>query len=182
MNILPRALGAPPSRVLNSPEPRSDAGENQGAARARPSGLIATVAVATTKEDTMSTTRTRTQTIAEADTGNVDLKLEATVIPVSDVDRAKAFSARLGWRLDADVAFDNGFRVVQFTPPGSAASVQFGTKITTATPGSAQGLYLIVSDIEAARDALVYRGSMSAKCSTQDSQELSSRPPTRAPG
>ena len=106
----------------------------------------------------MSTTQTRTDNVAQADTGNVDLKLEATVIPVADVDRAKAFYARLGWRLDADFAFDNGFRVIQFTPPGSAASVQFGTKITTATPGSAQGLYLIVSDVAAARDALVARG------------------------
>ena len=88
----------------------------------------------------------------------VDLKLEAVVIPVSDVDRAKQFYGNLGWRLDADFAFDNGFRVVQFTPPGSECSVQFGTNITSAAPGSAQGLYLIVSDIEAARDELVARG------------------------
>src|SRR3954447_25899303 len=77
-----------------------------------------------------------------------DLKLEAIVIPVSDVDRAKAFYAGLGWRSDADFAFDNGFRVVQLTPPGSPASVQFGTKITTAEAGSAQGLYLVVSDVQ----------------------------------
>jgi len=90
---------------------------------------------------------------------NVDLKLEAVVIPVSDVDRAKEFyGKRLGWRLDADFPFDNGFRVVQFTPPGSGGSVQFGANITSAVPGSAQGLYLIVSDIEVARDALVARG------------------------
>jgi catechol 2,3-dioxygenase-like lactoylglutathione lyase family enzyme len=89
----------------------------------------------------------------------LDLKLEAVVIPVSDVDRSKAFYERLGWRLDADFAFDNGFRVVQFTPPGSPASVQFGASITTAAPGSAQGLYLVVSDIEAARDALAARGA-----------------------
>src|SRR5262245_33854943 len=88
----------------------------------------------------------------------VDLKLEAVVIPVSDTDRAKACYIGLGWRLDADFAFDNGFRVVQFTPPGSPASVQFGTNITTATPGSAEGLYLVVSDIEAAHDELVARG------------------------
>ena len=81
---------------------------------------------------------------------STDLKLEAIVIPVTDVDKAKAFYQKLEWRLDADFAFDNGFRVVQFTPPGSPASVQFGTNITTAAPGSAQGLYLIVSDIEAA--------------------------------
>jgi catechol 2,3-dioxygenase-like lactoylglutathione lyase family enzyme len=86
------------------------------------------------------------------------MKLEALVIPVSDVDRAKKFYANLGWRLDADFPFDNGFRVVQFTPPGSGCSVQFGTKITTATPGSAQGLYLIVSDIAAARGELAARG------------------------
>ncbi len=85
----------------------------------------------------------------------VDLKLEVVVIPVSDVDRAKRFYEGLGWRLDADFAFDNGFRVVQFTPPGSACSIQFGTNITSAAPGSAQGLYLVVSDIEAARDELV---------------------------
>ncbi len=89
----------------------------------------------------------------------VDLKLEAVVIPVSDVDRAKKFYASLGWRLDADFPFDNGFRVVQFTPPGSGCSVQFGANITPAAPGSAHGLYLIVSDIEAARDELVARGA-----------------------
>lgn len=89
---------------------------------------------------------------------NVDMKLEVIVIPVGDVDRSKAFYSKLGWRLDADFAFDNGFRVVQFTPPGSGCSLQFGTKITTATPGSAQGLYLIVSGVEAAREELVARG------------------------
>ena len=88
---------------------------------------------------------------------SVDMKLEAVVIAVSDVDRAKQFYAGLGWRLDADFRFDNGFRVVQFTPPGSGCSIQFGTKITSAAPGSARGLYLIVSDIEAARADLVAR-------------------------
>ena len=88
----------------------------------------------------------------------VDMKLEVVVIPVSDVDRAKKFYAMLGWRLDADFPFNNGFRVVQFTPPGSPCSVQFGGKITSAAPGSAQGLYLIVSDIEAARDEIAARG------------------------
>src|SRR5579871_3691951 len=87
-----------------------------------------------------------------------DLKLEVVVIAVADVDRAKEFYRRLGWRLDADFPFDNGFRVVQFTPPGSGCSVQFGTNITSAAPGSAQGLYLIVSGIEAAREELVARG------------------------
>ena len=92
-------------------------------------------------------------------TKTVDLKLEAVVIPVSDVERSKAFYAGLGWRLDADFSFDNGFRVVQFTPPGSGASIQFGTNISTAAPGSAQGLYLVVSDIEAAREELAARGA-----------------------
>jgi catechol 2,3-dioxygenase-like lactoylglutathione lyase family enzyme len=91
--------------------------------------------------------------------GPVDLKLEVVVIPVADADRSKAFYAGLGWRLDADFSFDNGFRVVQFTPPGSLCSLQFGTKITAAPPGSAHGLYLIVSDIVAGRDELISRGA-----------------------
>ena len=86
-----------------------------------------------------SSTRVATTAIPEV---RADLKLEAVVIPVADVDRAKDFYAGLGWRLDADFAFDNGFRVVQFTPPGSACSIQFGTAVTSATPGSAEGLYL----------------------------------------
>ncbi|HTT24598.1 MAG TPA: VOC family protein [Candidatus Sulfotelmatobacter sp.] len=86
------------------------------------------------------------------------MKFEVVVIPVTDVDRSKAFYTNLGWRLDADFPFDNGFRVVQFTPSGSGCSVQFGTKMTTAAPGSAEGLYLIVSDVEAARKELVARG------------------------
>jgi catechol 2,3-dioxygenase-like lactoylglutathione lyase family enzyme len=106
----------------------------------------------------MSTTEVTT-TPTSVDTHPVeDLKLEAIVIPVSDVDRAKAFYEKLGWRPDADFAFDNGFRVVQFNPPGSPASVQFGTQITTAEPGSAQGLYLVVSDVQAARDEIAARG------------------------
>ena len=88
----------------------------------------------------------------------VDMKFEVVVIPVSDVDRAKEFYGRLGCRLDADFRFDNGFRVVQFTPPGSECSLQFGTKITPAAPGSSHGLYLIVSDIQAAHDELVALG------------------------
>ena len=88
----------------------------------------------------------------------MDVKLEVVVIPVAEVDRSKEFYTKLGWRLDADFAFDNGFRVVQFTPPGSGCSVQFGTKMTPAAPGSAQGLYLIVSDVAAARKDLVARG------------------------
>ena len=88
----------------------------------------------------------------------VDLKLEVVAIPVSDVDRSKKFYAKLGWRLDADFAFDNGFRVVQFTPPGSACSVQFGKNMTPAAPGSVRALYLVVSDIEAARAELFALG------------------------
>src|SRR5262245_62631010 len=103
----------------------------------------------------MSTNEVRSN---DASVKNIDFKLEAVVIPVSDVDRAKKFYENLRWRLDADFSFDNGFRAVQFTPTGSACSVQFGTKITSAAPGSAQGLYLVVSDIEAARDELVARG------------------------
>jgi catechol 2,3-dioxygenase-like lactoylglutathione lyase family enzyme len=88
-----------------------------------------------------------------------DLKLEVIVIPVSDVDRAKEFYERLGWRVDADFPGDEGFRIVQVTPPGSPCSIQFGTKVASAAPGSAEGLYLVVSDIQAARDELVARGA-----------------------
>ncbi len=90
---------------------------------------------------------------------HVDLKLEVLVIPVADADRSKEFYTGLGWRLDADFSYDNGFRVVQFTPPGSSCSIQFGTEITGAAPGSAHGLYLIVSDIDAGRSELIDRGA-----------------------
>lgn len=89
----------------------------------------------------------------------IDMKLEVVVIPVSDVDRAKRFYGGLGWRLDADFVKGDAFRVVQFTPPGSPCSIHFGTGVTSAAPGSAQRLYLVVSDIEAARAALVERGA-----------------------
>jgi catechol 2,3-dioxygenase-like lactoylglutathione lyase family enzyme len=104
----------------------------------------------------MSDNEVRNNDVTRA--ARVDMKFEVVVIPVSDVDRAKAFYAKLGWRLDADFPFDNGFRIVQFTPPGSGCSVQFGARITSAAPGSAQGLYLIVSDIGAARDEIAGRG------------------------
>ncbi|TCN41838.1 putative enzyme related to lactoylglutathione lyase [Kribbella orskensis] len=107
----------------------------------------------------MSGTEPSTASTNDPTAGTVDLKLEVIVIPVTDVDRAKTFYGNLGWRLDADFAFDNGFRVVQYTSPGSPASVQFGSNITSATPGSAQGLYLVVSDIEAAREDLVAHGA-----------------------
>jgi catechol 2,3-dioxygenase-like lactoylglutathione lyase family enzyme len=106
----------------------------------------------------MSSTTDAARATERPRVAKADLKLEAVVIPVSDPDRSKAFYAGLGWRLDADFLFDNGFRVVQFTPPGSGASIQFGTNITTASPGSAKGLYLIVSDIQAARDELAALG------------------------
>lgn len=88
---------------------------------------------------------------------SADFKLEVTTIPVADVDRAKRFYGGLGWRLDADIAREDGFRAIQFTPQGSPCSIHFGTGITSAVPGSAQGLFLVVSDIEAARAELVER-------------------------
>jgi catechol 2,3-dioxygenase-like lactoylglutathione lyase family enzyme len=91
--------------------------------------------------------------------GSVDLTLEVVVIPVADADRSKDFYVGLGWRLDADFSYDNGYRVVQFTPPGSSCSIQFGNKITGAAPGSAHGLYLIVSDIEVGRAELLDKGA-----------------------
>lgn len=89
----------------------------------------------------------------------MDMKLEVVVLPVSDVDRAKAFYLGLGWRLDADFIVGDSFRVVQVTPPGSPASVHFGSGITSAAPGSTEGLYLVVTDIEAARDELLSHGA-----------------------
>jgi catechol 2,3-dioxygenase-like lactoylglutathione lyase family enzyme len=89
----------------------------------------------------------------------MDMKLEVVVVPVADVDRAKNFYTELGWRLDADVATDEDFRVVQVTPPGSPTSVIFGASVTSQIPGSAQGLHLIVDDIEAAHDELKRLGA-----------------------
>ncbi len=105
-----------------------------------------------------ATYEVHTNDASQTSVARVDMKFEIVVIPVSDVDRAKEFYGRLGWRLDAD--YDNGkdFRVTQFTPPGSGCSVIFGKNVTAAAPGSAQGLYLIVTDIEAARDNLLRRG------------------------
>src|ERR1700685_523094 len=119
------------------------------------------------------------------------MKFEGVVIPVEDVGRSKEFYTRLGWRLDADFPFDNGFRVVQFTPPGSGCSVQFGTKMTSAAPGSAQGLYLIVSDVESAQRHLVARGvevsevfhpgTPGAQFQIDGSGRISGRAPEHAP-
>src|SRR5712671_7759726 len=101
---------------------------------------------------------TRTTASETATARGVDMKFEIVVIPVSDVDRAKRFYGGLGWRLDADFAAGDDFRVIQFTPPGSGGSVIFGKNVTAAAPGSAQGLYLVVSDIEAARNQLLGLG------------------------
>jgi catechol 2,3-dioxygenase-like lactoylglutathione lyase family enzyme len=106
----------------------------------------------------MSITEVATKYTGDVTIGRADLKLEAVVIPVADVERSKLFYGRLGWRLDADFAFDNGFRVVQFTPPGSPTSIQFGSNLTTADPGSAQGIYLVVSDVQIAREELATLG------------------------
>jgi catechol 2,3-dioxygenase-like lactoylglutathione lyase family enzyme len=99
----------------------------------------------------------------DASIWHVDMKLEVVVIPVSEVDRAKGFYERLGWRLDADVVSDQDSRLIQLTPPGSACSIQFGKNlfgknVTSAAPGSVQGLYLIVSDIEVAHNELLAHG------------------------
>ena len=107
----------------------------------------------------MSSTSDRSETAIESPKARGgDMKLEIVVIPVSDVDRAKRFYGDLGWRLDADFAAGDDYRVIQFTPPGSGCSVIFGKNVTAAPPGSARGLYLIVSDLKAARDELLGRG------------------------
>jgi predicted enzyme related to lactoylglutathione lyase len=105
----------------------------------------------------MTSTETNSQSAAATARDVSDVKLEVVVVPVSDIDRAKGFYESLGWRLDADVARDD-FRLIQFTPPGSGCSIQFGTGITPAAPGSARSMYLIVSDVQAARDDLTAHG------------------------
>jgi catechol 2,3-dioxygenase-like lactoylglutathione lyase family enzyme len=94
----------------------------------------------------------------ETGVARVDLKFEIVIIPVSDVDRAKEFYAKLGWRLDAEFGSGKDFRIIQFTPPGSGCSIIFGKNVTPAAPGSSKGMYLIVSDLEAARKELIGRG------------------------
>ena len=107
----------------------------------------------------MSSTQVRSETVIKTPSArNVHMRLEVVVIPVSDVDRAKRFYGGLGWRLDADFVIGDEYWVVQFTPPGSPCSIHFGTGVTAAVPGTAQGLFLVVSDIEAARAELVDRG------------------------
>ncbi|MFF1634153.1 VOC family protein [Leifsonia sp. NPDC058248] len=95
----------------------------------------------------------------QSTSGAVPLRFEVVVLPVADVDRAKAFYEGLRWRLDADFPIDEHFRIVQFTPPGSPTSIQFGLGTSTAEPGSSQGLYLIVDDVEAARADLISHGA-----------------------
>ena len=108
----------------------------------------------------MSSTQTSNQPATEVPAAaTVDLKLEVVVIPVSDVDRSKRFYQGLGWRLDADFVSGENWRGVQMTPPGSPCSIHFGKGITTAVPGSVKNLYLVVSDIEAARGELIARGA-----------------------
>ena len=108
----------------------------------------------------MSTTQTGSDAVRTmSDAALIALRLEVVVLPVSDVDRAKSFYARLGWRQDADLAVDERYRVVQFTPPGSPASIIFGTGVTTMVPGAVQDLMLIVNDLDAAREELIRRGA-----------------------
>ena len=107
----------------------------------------------------MSDSQVGSDTAEASAPATVPLRFEVTVLPVSDVDRAKAFYQRLGWRLDADFPIDERFRIVQFTPPGSPASIQFGTGVTTMTPGSVKDMYLVVDDLQAARDELISRGA-----------------------
>jgi len=106
----------------------------------------------------MMTTDATTPTALESEGGTIEMKLEVVTIPVSDVDRAKRFYQSLGWRLDADFTIGDEVRAVQFTPTRSNASVAFGKGLTSAEPGSAQRLELVVSDIDAARDDLIRRG------------------------
>ena len=125
---------------------------------------------------------TAQQTAMSTGVARADMKLEVVVIPVSDVDRAKEFYGKLGWRLDGDFRFDNGFHAVQFTPPGSACSIQFGTRITPAAPGSAQNLYLVVSDIQAARKELLARGVPVSEVFHPGTPEAQFRPEGRIAG
>lgn len=107
----------------------------------------------------MSSTQVRSESVSQRPrTRALDMRLEVVVIPVSDVERAKRFYERLGWRLDGDFTVGEAFRGIQFTPPGSSCSIHFGKGLTTAAPGSARNLYLVVSDVEAARTELVDRG------------------------
>ncbi|HSC08211.1 MAG TPA: VOC family protein, partial [Steroidobacteraceae bacterium] len=128
-----------------------------------------------------------TQTTNEPDTGmapsaTVDLKVEVVVIPVSDVDRAKRFYESLGWRLDADFASGDDWRLVQMTPPGSPCSIMFGKAFTAAAPGSVQGTFLVVDDLEAARTQLIGRGVEVSEVYHFQGDLLNARSKGRTPG
>src|ERR1700691_1433185 len=118
-----------------------------------------TPAIPTRQESAMNTKEvSKNEETKGPSVADLDMKLEVVVIPVSDVDRAKEFYSRLGWRLDADRSVGDNFRLVQFTPPGSGSSIQFGVNLTSAAPGSAQTMHLAVSDIEVARRELIAHG------------------------
>src|SRR5499426_4815372 len=122
-------------------------------------GRVANLEAEKPREPDMSSTQMHSETASETSKAPaVDMKLEVVVIPVADVERSKRFYGGLGWRLDADFVVGDDFRVVQFTPPGSPCSIHFGKGVTPAEPGSARGLFLIVSDIVEARAELVDRG------------------------
>jgi predicted enzyme related to lactoylglutathione lyase len=132
----------------------------------------------------MSTAEDRSTSNGGAASGVVDQKLEVLVIPVSDVDRSKEFYAKAGWRLDADLASD-GFRLIQFTPPGSGCSIQFGANLTVAPPGSDHDMLLAVSDLQAARDDLVSRGVQVSKvfhCAKRAASTMPKARPNGSPG
>jgi catechol 2,3-dioxygenase-like lactoylglutathione lyase family enzyme len=136
-----------------------DQATHQGLSLVRRGDRGAKVVATQLEEIAMSTTEVQSNSASPgARVKTVDMYLEVVVIPVLDVDRAKEFYGSLGWRLDADVAPSDAFRLIQFTPPGSGCSVQFGAGLTSAAPGSAEGLYLVVSDVEAARAELLALG------------------------
>src|SRR6202167_5388137 len=119
-----------------------------------------TPAIPTRQESAMNTKEvSKNEETKGPSVADLDMKLEVVVIPVSDVDRAKEFYSRIGWRLDADRSAGDNFRLVQFTPPGSGSSIQFGVNLTSAAPGLAKAMLLAVSDIEAARQQLVAQGA-----------------------
>jgi catechol 2,3-dioxygenase-like lactoylglutathione lyase family enzyme len=146
------------SRPRTTTTPARPMGESPARAR----GVRRAVKLKTTNpmEVTMSSTQSRSASAIEASRpASVPMRFEVAVLPVADVDRAKAFYAGLGWRLDADLTVDEHYRVVQVTPPGSAASIIFGQGVTAMAPGSVQDLMLVVEDIDAAREALIDRGA-----------------------
>jgi catechol 2,3-dioxygenase-like lactoylglutathione lyase family enzyme len=131
----------------------------------------------------MSSADTSSETVAASPPVKPgEFRFEVVVLPVSDVDRAKDFYAGLGWRLDADVAPNEGYRIVQFTPSGSECSIQFGIGVSSTTPGSLQSLYLAVVDIEAAREELIARGVPVSEVFHEGAPGARFRESDRAPG